>query len=93
VRIAVAPEDARKVAAGAADDLVRHLKAHGVDAAAGVMNGKAPVGQLLRDEVEAQGADLLVMGGYGHTRLHEFVLGGATETILDAPPCAVLLAH
>lgn len=93
VRIAVAPEAARKVSAGAADDLVRHLKAHGVVAEVDVLEAEKPAGQLICDEVRARGVDLLVMGGYGHSRLHEFVLGGATETILDAPPCAVMLAH
>jgi len=33
------------------------------------------------------------MGGYGHTRLREFVLGGATSGILDAMTVPTLMAH
>ena len=39
------------------------------------------------------GADLLVMGGYGRSRLREFVLGGATRGILEAMTLPVLMAH
>ena len=37
-------------------------------------------------------ADLLVMGGYGHSRMREWVFGGFTRTSADAP-LPVLLAH
>ena len=39
------------------------------------------------------GADLLVMGAYGHSRLREFVLGGATRSVLAAMTLPVLMAH
>jgi nucleotide-binding universal stress UspA family protein len=39
------------------------------------------------------GADLLVMGGYGHSRLREFVLGGATRGILESMTVPVLMSH
>jgi nucleotide-binding universal stress UspA family protein len=39
------------------------------------------------------GADLIVMGGYGHTRLREIVLGGMTRTILQTMTVPVLMAH
>lgn len=39
------------------------------------------------------GADLLVMGAYGHSRLREFVIGGVTRDILGATPIPVLMAH
>ena len=39
------------------------------------------------------GSDLLVMGGYGHTRWSEAVLGGVTSSILDTMDIPVLLAH
>ena len=35
----------------------------------------------------------MVMGGYGHSRLREFVLGGATRGILQAMTIPVLMAH
>ena len=35
----------------------------------------------------------LVMGAYGHSRLREFVLGGATRSMIGRPPFPVLLSH
>jgi len=39
------------------------------------------------------GADFIVMGGYGHSRLREFILGGATRGMLQAMTVPVLMAH
>ncbi len=39
------------------------------------------------------GADLLVMGAYGHSRLREFLLGGATRTAVEHALLPVLLSH
>jgi nucleotide-binding universal stress UspA family protein len=39
------------------------------------------------------GADLLVMGGYGHSRLREFILGGVTRGLLEAMTVPALMAH
>jgi nucleotide-binding universal stress UspA family protein len=38
-------------------------------------------------------ADLLVMGGYGHSRLREWVFGGFTQLVLADAPLPVLIAH
>jgi len=37
--------------------------------------------------------DLVVMGGYGHTRLREFILGGATRGMLESMTVPVLMSH
>ncbi|MGE0675029.1 MAG: universal stress protein, partial [Methylibium sp.] len=37
--------------------------------------------------------DLLVMGAYGHSRLRDFGVGGATKTVLSRPKLPVLLSH
>ncbi len=47
----------------------------------------------LIDEAKTIGADLLVMGGYGHSRLREFVFGGVTRAISRACPIPVLMSH
>ena len=39
------------------------------------------------------GADLIVMGGYGHSRMRELVLGGATRGILASMTVPVLMTH
>ena len=51
------------------------------------------VGSELLSRAADMGADLLVMGGYGHTRLREFVLGGATRRILESMTLPVLMSH
>jgi nucleotide-binding universal stress UspA family protein len=42
---------------------------------------------------EQIGADLIVAGGYGHSRLREWAFGGVTESFLRRPGCFVLLSH
>lgn len=51
------------------------------------------IGTALQDSALELGADLLVMGGYGHSRLREFILGGATRSIFDTPCLPVLFSH
>ncbi len=51
------------------------------------------VGNELLTRAADLGADLLVMGGYGHSRLREWVLGGATRTILESMTVPVLMSH
>lgn len=55
--------------------------------------GTTKIGDTLQAIARSQDADLLVMGAYGRNRLQEFVLGGATRTILHAPRLPVLLSH
>jgi nucleotide-binding universal stress UspA family protein len=75
-------------------DMRRHLATHGIEArivevpAQGLDAGSA----LLR-HCEGAGADLLVIGAYGHSRLREFALGGATRSVLADAALPVLLSH
>jgi len=55
--------------------------------------GKGTAAETLLDGVQQSGAGLLVMGGYGHTRLREAVFGGFTRAILEHAPLPVLMAH
>jgi nucleotide-binding universal stress UspA family protein len=50
-------------------------------------------GEVLLSHVADSGADLLVMGAYGHARWQELVLGGATRTILQSMTVPVLMSH
>lgn len=52
-----------------------------------------PVCDVLQAHAEAVEADLLVMGGFAHSRLRDFILGGATLSVLKAPRVPVLLSH
>ena len=50
-------------------------------------------GRALLGEVKRVGADLLVMGAYGHSRLREMIFGGATREVLAESTAPVLMAH
>lgn len=79
---------------GSAADAIRHLAAHGVQSAADEIDadGRA-IGPVLDSYLAQNNADLLVMGAYGHSRLREFLLGGATEHMLRKPKVPLLLSH
>jgi len=52
-----------------------------------------PVGEQLVAEAAESGAELLVMGAYGHARMRETIFGGATRSVLNESSLPVLLAH
>lgn len=77
-----------------AGELAKHLAFHGVEAVLEEEDAAGrTIGQALEDYAIAREIDLLVMGAYGHSRLRDFVLGGATKTIIARPPLPVLLSH
>lgn len=55
--------------------------------------GTSPIGDILQATAAEHGADMLVMGAYGRSRIQEFVLGGATRTVLQNPRLPVMLSH
>lgn len=74
--------------------LESYLRAHGVQAT-WHRGGPEPhaLGELLLSRAFDVGADLLVMGCYGHSRAREWILGGATRTVLAGMTLPVLMAH
>jgi nucleotide-binding universal stress UspA family protein len=52
-----------------------------------------PISATLQQRAIELGATLLVMGGYGHSRVRDFVLGGATEGVLGNLEMPVVLSH
>jgi nucleotide-binding universal stress UspA family protein len=75
-------------------ELARHLALHGIEVVSDMEHAAGrSVGRVLEDYATARELDLLVMGAYGHSRMREFILGGATNTILTNPPVPVLLSH
>ena len=80
--------------ADGAASLVAYLARHGVSTANAELNaGSRPIGERLIDTAAVAGADLLVMGAYGHSRLRELVLGGATLSALKHPTLPLLMVH
>jgi nucleotide-binding universal stress UspA family protein len=51
------------------------------------------MGDMLMSRASDLGADLVVMGAYGHSRWQELVMGGATRTMLESMPIPVLMSH
>jgi len=75
-------------------ELAHHMSFHGVVCVVDEVNAEGrSIGDVLRAHVAAHQANLLVMGAYGHSRLQEFVLGGATKSMLSKPPTALFLSH
>lgn len=78
----------------AGERLAATLKWRGLAAEAISINAEdCPISVTLQEHALATGAKLLVMGGYGHSRIRDFVLGGATEGILGDLRLPVLLSH
>lgn len=75
--------------------LHRNLEAHDIKAhldAEPAVGDEGAGGALVR-YCTRENADLLVMGAYGHTRFRDFIMGGATKTLLATTPIPVLLSH
>jgi nucleotide-binding universal stress UspA family protein len=78
----------------ALSDVRRHLSTHGIDVRAVEVPAQGlDAGSALLRHCKSAGADLLVMGAYGHSRFREFVLGGATRSVLADAALPVLLSH
>ncbi len=75
-------------------DIATHLARHDLHVEVReVTNSTGDVGQTILSFAADEAADWLVMGAYGHSRLREFFLGGATRGILSSMTVPVLMAH
>ena len=74
-------------------DMARHLDRHGVNVELRNLTGWDDPGEALLNEVERTGANMIVIGGYGHSRFREWILGGVTRDILTKAEVPVLMAH
>jgi nucleotide-binding universal stress UspA family protein len=77
-----------------ANDAVLHLRHHGIDAVKYRAVGEEDdTADILVAECRSLGANLLVMGSYGHSGLHELLPGSTTARILRIAPFPLLIAH
>jgi nucleotide-binding universal stress UspA family protein len=84
--------DEDKAAPAAA--LGAYLSRHKIDAEVIRLEaGGGPIGRALLDRIAGLSADMVVMGGYGHSRLKEMILGGTTRYVLSNAALPVLMAH
>ncbi len=75
-------------------DMAHHLARHGLNVdVKRTVAGDVDVADVLLSHAADAGTDFIVMGGYGHSRLREFVLGGVTRSILRSMTAPVLMSH
>ena len=75
-------------------DMGQHLARHGLKVDVHrITGGDIDVADALLSHAADSAADFLVMGGYGHSRLREFVLGGVTHSIFRSMTVPALLSH
>jgi nucleotide-binding universal stress UspA family protein len=76
------------------DDVVRYLARHRIDSRASAIElQEGTVAARLIRYVQDQGADLIVTGAYGHSRLGEWMFGGVTHDLFADCPVCCLMAH
>ena len=75
-------------------DMGAHLARHGLNVEVKrTVLGDIDVADVILSHAADAGSDFIVMGGYGHSRLREFVLGGVTRTIFRSMTAPVLMSH
>ncbi|MBC7957165.1 MAG: universal stress protein [Cytophagales bacterium] len=75
------------------NDLRHWLERHGINSECVQISTREDVGDALLLRAQGLGADLIVMGGFGHSRWAELVLGGVTRTVLGTAVVPVLISH
>ena len=76
------------------DDVVRYLARHRIKAERRVeIQAQGSGADQIIALAEDEGADLLVTGAYGHSRLNEWVFGGMTRDLLTSSPICCLMSH
>jgi nucleotide-binding universal stress UspA family protein len=75
------------------DDVALALRRRGIAAVAKVVEHSHPDGLQIREQARLEGADLIVSGAYGHSRLGEWVFGGVTCDLLSLDDVYLLLSH
>lgn len=75
-------------------DIATHLARHGVKVEVKVYTQRdLSVGDMLLARIADEGADLVVLGGYGHARMRELVLGGVTRDMLRTMTVPLFMSH
>src|SRR4029079_849738 len=87
-------EEPRKEEDVSGTHMAQHLIRHGIAATLKrLVQGDIGIDSVVLSYAADVGADLIVMGGYGHSRFREFILGGMTRGILSSMTVPVLMSH
>jgi len=94
VEVAIVTGERGKSDEIAGADIGQHLARHGLKVdVKRIVATESDVANTILSHAADSSADILVMGGYGHSRLREFVLGGVTRGILSAMTVPALMSH
>jgi nucleotide-binding universal stress UspA family protein len=94
VEIVIVANERGKQDEVAGADMGQHLARHGLKVEVKrIAAGTIDVADTILSHAADSGTDFVVMGGYGHSRLREFVLGGVTHSILKSMTVPVLMSH
>jgi len=94
VEIVLVTSKSFKVDEAPGADLAKHLARHKLDVnLKRITSPEIDIASTILSYAADSGADMIVMGGYGHSRLREFVLGGVTRSILETMTVPVLMSH
>jgi len=94
VRVLTVIKEKADATPGLGADVIRHLGLHGINAVADEVDiGSQRIGPALSDFAKTHRSKLLIMGGYGRSKVREFILGGATQHMLHEPDVAIMLSH
>lgn len=74
-------------------ELGLYLARHGIKSETSQHKTEAGIGDALLSLAVELNSDLIIMGGYGHSRFREIVLGGVTRTVLETMTMPVLMSH
>ena len=91
--IEIAAKDEMANARTHVDDVADWLKRQGISSLPSVRETAGETSIELAERAFIEGADLIVAGAYGHSRMREWVLGGVTRDLLTRIPCCALLSR
>ena len=80
-------------AADGAQDVCGYLAQYGIAARTVARPAGSAIVDEITDLVRQQGADLIVAGAYGHSRLREWIFGGVTRDLIESTPVCCLMSH
>lgn len=91
--VEASPDADTSLAATRVEDVAEALKRHGVRARSEVLEQSGRASEAIMTRAAQLGADLIVAGGYGRTRLGEWAFGGVTRDLLQQERFFVLFSH